>query len=336
MLPALGCVLEVPFSFWGTLRLRGLGLFRCPEFKSRTRVGALATCEALAWPLQFELGCVVAPCCEFVAWVQPLLTPWTCALLISRFLLSPAAFYLEVWPGEWAFDPFHFLLSWRGMQPGLGPAFAVGGSVGRCPLLPAIIQDPFVWSGCECAESYAGAGASLAVEALHSLASEPVGLWLAPWPAAWLDAFVRSFLVLQLLAFGRLLFFAIPLRGSAPRTNRTIRTFRGTLRGAPLAFALAFCVMGAAAMEADTLSARSSMTCGGGAPAAAGGLDAPPSLPGDVRPSRVVSVTDSHQAWQFPVMLLFFQRSPSFTTLEAGYATDTEDFVDLIAEKLLL
>ena len=33
-------------------------------------------------------------------------------------------------------------------------------------------------------------------------------------------------------------------------------------------------------------------------------------------------------------MMLFFQRSPSFTTLEAGYATDTEDFVDLIAEKM--
>ena len=98
------------------------------------------------------------------------------------------------------------------------------------------------------------------------------------------------------MAFGRLLFFAIPLRGSAPRTNRTIRTFRGGLRGAPLALAVAFCVTGAAAMEADTLSVRSLTAGGGGAPVADDGLATPQSSPGDARPSRVISVTDSRQA----------------------------------------
>ena len=61
---------------------------------------------------------------------------------------------------------------------------------------------------------------------------------------AWLngDAFVRSFLCLQLLAFLRLVCRAIPLCARRTRYNATLRGVRRSVNGAPLAFALAFAI----------------------------------------------------------------------------------------------
>ena len=67
------------------------------------------------------------------------------------------------------------------------------------------------------------------------------------------EAFVRSFLCLQLLAFLRLACHALPLRSQRPQRNMALRGMRRSLRGAPLAFALAFAaaIAPAAAMMPD-------------------------------------------------------------------------------------
>ena len=56
-----------------------------------------------------------------------------------------------------------------------------------------------------------------------------------------LEVFCRSLCLLQFLAFLRVLLCAIPLSRAAHRTNRRITVARFSLRGAPLALALAFC-----------------------------------------------------------------------------------------------
>ena len=55
------------------------------------------------------------------------------------------------------------------------------------------------------------------------------------------EVFARSLCLLQLLAFFRLLFFAVPLTKAGHLSNRGIRSARTCLRGAPLALAIACC-----------------------------------------------------------------------------------------------
>ena len=77
------------------------------------------------------------------------------------------------------------------------------------------------------------------------------------WPLnalpAWLDAFWRSLLLLQLFAMFRLLLMAVPLRRQRPRSDGLLRTARTVCRGAPLALvvAIALPVVAAAPSASD-------------------------------------------------------------------------------------
>ena len=63
--------------------------------------------------------------------------------------------------------------------------------------------------------------------------------WSISSLAAWVDAFVRSFCLLQLLSFVKLLLRAIPLCSASPRVNPCVRGARACVGGAPLIFVIA-------------------------------------------------------------------------------------------------
>ena len=73
--------------------------------------------------------------------------------------------------------------------------------------------------------------------------------------ADYLHVVFRSFLLLQLLAFARLWVQAVPLRVERKFLNRSIRSARRSLLGAPLCLALAFCVTTTAAMPNEGVAA---------------------------------------------------------------------------------
>ena len=66
-------------------------------------------------------------------------------------------------------------------------------------------------------------------------------------PSRWLESFFRSFLLLQLLAFLRVMASTMPLVKAGHHTNRGICISRRALRGAPLALAIAAALPFAAA-----------------------------------------------------------------------------------------
>ena len=168
--------------------------------------------------------------------------------------------------------------------------------------------------------------------------------------AYWCDAariFLRSFLLLQLLAFMRLLCLAMPLQRGCHRANGIVRTCRGGLRGAPLVLALAVCLPLVQAAPRRAFAQQLSRTAlaplitdlDEDIPAA---HDAPPSadfdepdhgpapaLPNPISPtfSRVRS-----QGWEVPVSILTFQRQALHSCVHTACMKDAADVVDTVAE----
>ena len=169
----------------------------------------------------------------------------------------------------------------------------------------------------------------------------PAGAMMSS-PAFWVGlvdhiaTFVRSFLLIQLLAFCRLLVFATPLPRQARRTRSVIQRARLSLRGAPLIFAVACAIPFAQAMPSSSHQgaiAGSAAACPGDssssapcfpgehgvsfADSPAGPAAAPVGLPASDTPvAGTVAVAagdpvaaDAGQApWHFPVIGLRYQQ----------------------------
>ena len=67
--------------------------------------------------------------------------------------------------------------------------------------------------------------------------------WLLPRIVGWADAFVRSFLLLQMFAFLRLWLFAVPLGRKQRARNFGLRAARRVTRGAPMCLVCALCLI---------------------------------------------------------------------------------------------
>ena len=79
-------------------------------------------------------------------------------------------------------------------------------------------------------------------------------------PESAFECLARSLLLLQLLAFGRLLLFTAPQRPGQELRNKALVRGRRALCGAPLALAFAFCIVGAVAAPPGPLSASAGLT----------------------------------------------------------------------------
>ena len=217
------------------------------------------------------------------------------------------------------------------------------------------LSDP---SGCD-EESFTSAFVCLLEAApTEPEAPEPLLAWLT----LWFDAFVRSFCLLQLLAFLRLALFACPLRARAPATNQALRKVRSGLRGAPLCLVACFCVLQAAdavrsqpyvtSGQAASASPLMHRAAGDGMPMASasaepdmglyatGSATIPPATPAHFEAHRPADAIDLYgpesnldDSWQLSVRILFFQRFALDSAVDTGSVEDVEDLVELLEER---
>ena len=172
-------------------------------------------------------------------------------------------------------------------------------------------------------------GASLSRRtALGRAASDATSAWLASSLSV-LEVFVRSFLLLQLLAYVRLLLTAMPFCKRSPRTNQRLRRGRRVLSGAPFIIALAFCIpfVQAARHVHETDPDNPSPLPAPSASYSDSSAARPDSMPG---PSGECSSV-SEQDWYFAVQLLAFQREARCTSVGC-WECSTEDYLVEMAE----
>ena len=151
----------------------------------------------------------------------------------------------------------------------------------------------------------------------------------------WFVDFLRSFLALQLLAFARLVLYALPQQPRCERINRGLHVGRVSLRGAPLCLCFALCCVtaigapiGPGGVPEPSASARSQGDVSGASASAAAGsffscgtrpshilpaVDAPLRNPPE-RPDYGLSEfesdgeSDVERFWSFPIKVLQYQR----------------------------
>ena len=174
------------------------------------------------------------------------------------------------------------------------------------------------------------------------------------WNDVW-DSFSRSFLLLQLLAYLRLVVIASPLRKGESTLNRAKQRSRNLLRGAPLIVVAALClpVCSAAPAEPGALpdprpplsacasSANAAVHCPGRAAAAGCEDDVQQAASPRSRVAPTESASDgesSHEAsrltpWSYALQTLHFQRASRVVAIGFSECRDAEDMVDLAYDK---
>ena len=178
-------------------------------------------------------------------------------------------------------------------------------------------------------------------------------------PECGLNVCVRSFLLLQLLAFLRLIVFATLCRSNQERRNRVVRGSRCFLRGAPVCLCLALCCVVAtgaptgaadggpftdqlgielvnealartAAPHRNVHSDSTSDHCHDADGPDLRVPEPPPAVPGIGAPSPVSgtdSTNESDNTWFFPVRVLQLQREALQISMVAAVSRDAADAV---------
>ena len=145
-----------------------------------------------------------------------------------------------------------------------------------------------------------------------------------------LDSFLRSLALLQLLAFCRVLAFAVPLHKRRKRCNRVVSVARQGLRGAPLCLALANCLPFAAAVTAGAGQHTLGTRLEAGRASYASSLAAREDLCAD--PDSPVFSRVRTVGWKVPVVVLQYQRLPLTVSLHTAAVQDAADLTELATD----
>ena len=192
-------------------------------------------------------------------------------------------------------------------------------------------------------------------DALTTVVFDVTNLGLSAAACAAATALLRTFVLLQLLAFLRLLLVGAAVRGRnrgrRPLRSRWSRTIAGSLKGAPLALAICFCVPSVRAVATPGSAAWSSFVrhsdvdwCLLPDPWAAFSVE----FVGPIRTLAGLVTLDVegaipvpeppeprlHTAMRFAAEVLHYQRSPSFSFHSTHTVSDLDDLVAEVLEQI--
>ena len=172
-------------------------------------------------------------------------------------------------------------------------------------------------------------------------------MWLVSW-----DVFIRSFCLMQLLAFMRLWLCAFKLQPKRPRVNQAVRLGRCSLRGAPLCLVLCLCVSTASAVRSHPYVGTRASSNIAQAEETGRRDDAPATVDlarsgssgtdqrwvsastrffaGEVVDCTSDSLDDN---WSFPVRILFYQSFALDTLFCAQEVDGVDDLVEVLEDR---